>query len=68
MGHDATCSRTGLKFYDCCGRAAGRPAWLIARDRAKETEGLRGRKVPRAEREMRKGLKERSDSMQWDSL
>ena len=45
MGHDATCSLTGLKYHECCGGASGRPASLEGRDKARKVQGLRGRKV-----------------------
>ncbi|KAG1668512.1 hypothetical protein FOA52_012106 [Chlamydomonas sp. UWO 241] len=45
VGHDAVCSRTGLKYHECCGGSLGRPAHLVSRDTAKEVKGLRGRKV-----------------------
>jgi hypothetical protein len=65
VGHDAKCSRTGLKYHECCGGTLGRPAWLVSRDTAKELEGLRGRKVPRAERTLRKQLRGRQEGHKW---
>lgn len=69
MGHDAVCSRTGLKFHQCCGGATGgRPAWMNAKDRAKALEGQRGRFSPRSERSARKMVKERQQAGTWEEI
>ena len=69
MGHDAVCSRTGLKFYQCCGGAmGGRPAWMDAKDRGKALGGQRGRFSPRAERSARKMIKDRQEEGMWEKI
>eukprot|EP00798_Chlamydomonas_sp_ICE-L_P019997 gene19997-26710_t len=56
VGPMAVCSKTGLKYYECCGNKA-LPVHVESRNKAEARMGERGRLAPRNEAKVRKQRK-----------